>query len=133
MNKPKLGLSTSSFTLLELLVVIGIIAVLLSIGMVSYSAAQKKARDAKRRGDLTAVQNCLEQDYATKTLLPYTYQILSNPLPGVLNCGGTNTMTAPTDPLSPTYNYVVTNSTSSTYTITATLEGGSPFVVEQRQ
>jgi prepilin-type N-terminal cleavage/methylation domain-containing protein len=52
------------FTLLEMLVVVGIIAVLVSIGISSYSTAQKKARDAKRKSDLKAIQNALEQYYS---------------------------------------------------------------------
>jgi type II secretory pathway pseudopilin PulG len=68
---------------LELLVVIGIIGVLATIGFSSYSTAQKKARDAKIKGDMQAMQNGLEQYYSTcgfayptpggptsKTLLP---------------------------------------------------------------
>jgi len=54
----------SGFTLLELLVVIGIIAVLVGIGSVSYSTAQKKARDAKRKGDLQAIHKALEEYYS---------------------------------------------------------------------
>ena len=53
-----------SFTLLEILVVIGIIAVLVGIGSVSYSTAQKKSRDAKRKSDLKAIQTGLEQYYS---------------------------------------------------------------------
>ena len=52
------------FSLLELLVVIGIIAVLLAIGAASYSTVQRKSRDAKRRGDLKALQQAAEQYYA---------------------------------------------------------------------
>jgi len=53
-----------AFTLLEMLVVIGIIAILVGMGLVSYSTAQKKARDAKRKQDLKAIQNGLEQYYS---------------------------------------------------------------------
>lgn len=53
------------FTLLELLVSISIISVLISLAAVSYSSAQKKSRDAKRQGDLKAVQNAFEQYYAS--------------------------------------------------------------------
>ncbi len=49
------------FTLLELLVVIAIIAVLISMATVSYSSAQRKSRDSKRKSDLKAVQAALEQ------------------------------------------------------------------------
>jgi len=52
------------FTLLEMLVVIGIISVLVSMGFVSYSTAQKKARDAKRKLDLGVIKNAMEQYYS---------------------------------------------------------------------
>ena len=53
-----------AFTLLELLVVIGIISVLVGMGTFSYSTAQKKARDSKRKGDLQDIRNALEQYYS---------------------------------------------------------------------
>ncbi len=71
-----------AFTLLEMLIVLGIIAVMLSILTVSYSTAQKKSRDAKRKGDVKAIQNALEQYYS---VCGYTY-----PTP---NSGGS--LTAP--------------------------------------
>ena len=49
------------FTLLELLVVISIIAILIGLSSVSYTTAQKKSRNSKRRGDIKAVQNAFEQ------------------------------------------------------------------------
>ena len=49
------------FTLLELLVVIAIISILVAIGTVSYSAAQTRARDARRRQDIEVIANALEQ------------------------------------------------------------------------
>ena len=52
------------FTLLELLIVIAIIGILVAMGTVSYSTAQKKARDAQRQADLKAIQNAFEQYYA---------------------------------------------------------------------
>lgn len=56
--------ASNGFTLLELLVAIGIIVVIVSMGFVSYSTAQKTARDAKRKSDLKAIQNSLEQYYS---------------------------------------------------------------------
>lgn len=58
------------FTLLELLVVIAIIGILISMGVASFSNGQKKSRDARRREDLKAVQNGLEQYYAQNTAYP---------------------------------------------------------------
>lgn len=55
------------FSLLELLVVISIIGILLAIGAVGFTAAQKRGRDARRRGDLNAWQDALEQLYAEET------------------------------------------------------------------
>lgn len=52
------------FTLLELLVVISIMGILMTLGMVAFSTAQKKGRDAKRTGDIKAMQNAFEQYYA---------------------------------------------------------------------
>ena len=58
------------FTLLELLVVIGIISMLVGVLSVSYSAAQKRGRDSRRRSDTKAMQEALEQYYAENT---YSY------------------------------------------------------------
>lgn len=55
---------TKGFTLVEILVTIAIIGVLTTAGIASYSGSQKRARDAKRKIDLRAVQNALEQYFA---------------------------------------------------------------------
>lgn len=100
------------FTLLELLVVIAIIGILVSLGIVSYSGAQKKARDAQRRADLKAVQDGLEQYYADNTAYPAGD---CNPgtdyLPGGL----------PQDPRWGSYNY--NECLTDLYEICADLEG----------
>ena len=54
----------NAFTLLELLVVIGIIAILVALATVSYSATQQAGRDSRRKQDLVAMQNALEQYYS---------------------------------------------------------------------
>ena len=54
------------FTLLELLVVVSIISILLALGVVAFSTAQRKSRDAKRQGDIKAMQDGFEQFYAVE-------------------------------------------------------------------
>lgn len=55
---------SKAFTLLELLVVISIIGILIALGIVAFSTAQQKSRDARRRGDIKAMQQGFEQYYA---------------------------------------------------------------------
>lgn len=52
------------FTLVELLVVISIIGVLASIGLVAFSSAQARSRDAQRKSDLKQISSSLELYYS---------------------------------------------------------------------
>ncbi len=52
---------SAGFTLIELLVVITIIAILTSIGFVSYIDFSKRGRDAKRQSDMATVQSAMQQ------------------------------------------------------------------------
>jgi len=96
---------SKGFTLLELLVVISIIGIIMAIGSVSFSTAQKKGRDSRRQGDMKAIQKSLEQYYA-----------LANGYPASITSGGsitylTNTLMnlVPYDPKnSGTYVYTYT-------------------------
>jgi len=103
----------SGFTLLEILIVIAIIGILVSLGVVSYSSAQKKARNSKRRGDVKAIQNAWEQYYADNSgLYPANCNVnMSTYLPGGL----------PTDPKGGAY--VPPTCTTSTYCFCGALEG----------
>ncbi|MCX6726984.1 MAG: type II secretion system protein [Candidatus Shapirobacteria bacterium] len=65
MKKRNLG-----FTLFELLVSISIIGILTAIATVSYSSAQKKARDARRMEDMGNIQKAAEVYYSQHS---YTY------------------------------------------------------------
>jgi len=48
------------FTLIELLIVLSIMGVLATLGFQSFTASQKKARDARRKSDLGQIQKALE-------------------------------------------------------------------------
>ena len=86
------------FTLLELLVVISIIGVLVVMGTFSYSTAQKKARDAERKGDLRGIGQALEQYYS---VCGNVYPALSGNLTGSINCSSPAINIMPTIPLDP--------------------------------
>ncbi len=55
--------SENGFTLLELLVVIGIIGLLASIIVVNLTGARKRARDTKRIADVRSMQTAVEEYY----------------------------------------------------------------------
>jgi general secretion pathway protein G len=107
-------LSKRGFTLLELLVVISIIGILVALGAVSYTTAQQKGRDAKRRGDLKSIQSAFEQYYAENG----TYEITCSDM------ATATTMPAglPQDPKPSPHPVYATSCTASTYCICATLE-----------
>jgi type IV pilus assembly protein PilA len=105
------------FTLLEILIVIAIIGILISIGVASYSSAQKKSRDSRRRGDLKAVQSAIEQYYSDSPTASY-------PAAGCAIPATYLPLGLPVDPkdVAP-YQYSFTCATS-TYCICAQLESG---------
>jgi len=108
---------TRGFTLLELLVVIGIIAILVSLAAVAYSAAQKRTRDARRRADLKAVQNALEQYYAANSFL-YPASATCDQIASTTYL---ETGVKPSDPGPYSYTYACT---TTSYCVCAQLEAG---------
>jgi len=80
MNKKSIQLG---FTLIELLIVISIIGILASLTLVSYSGAQKQARDSQRKSDLGQIKNSLENYAGTSNGM---YPISLNG--GVVNFSG---------------------------------------------
>lgn len=121
-----------AFTLLEMLVVIGIISVLVSMGFASYSTVQKKARDAKRQADLKAFQSAMEQCYSINS---FAYPIISTGVGGTsiaedcpIAAGQDLTITDPS-----TKTYTVNPTTTTTYTVQITLESGTIFRIDQQQ
>lgn len=123
------------FTLIELLVVIAIIGLLSTLAVVALGSARLKARDAKRLSDLKQIQTALELYYTDQNAYPAgssvtlgvagtDYVCLDSG--GWENSGGCAANPymglVPKDPGTGTYVY---NMTSSTYSVTATLEGQS--------
>jgi len=68
---PAAGRNSKGFTLVELLVVIIIIAILATVGLVTYGSAQKEARKVKRIRDLEAIETNLQLYYQAKGKYPY--------------------------------------------------------------
>ena len=63
------------FTLFELLVSISIIAILTALATVSYSIAQKKARDARRTQDMDAIRKAQELYYSQNIMYMLVHRL----------------------------------------------------------
>ena len=134
MSKPAMLKVKSGFTLIELLVVISIIGILAGLTLVSFTAAQKQARDTERQSDLKQYQNLLEA-YASTNRGLYPVQtttwelsaLCGNPLPAV-NC--------PQDPSGGTWDYLYISdqagggpTTATKYVLWAYQEATSEYFV----
>ncbi len=135
-KKRTINRNSTGFTLIELLVVISIIAILIAVATVSYTNAQQKGRDNKRKSDLKAVQQALEIYFQQNAKYP-------TGTGGAIVCNNGDTSThawgsaftcnlvtymnpLPKDPITTTstnYNYV-SNSPFSTYQLFAKIENG---------
>lgn len=130
----------AGFTLLELLVVISIIAILITVGLTSFSTSQRKGRDTKRKSDIKEVQNALEQYYS---VCGYQYPLPTGSFYTSINCSSPAISimpTVPSDPRVVTPYYcgptpAASNCTSTSYTICAMLEAETPntFCVSNQQ
>ena len=92
------------FTLIEILIAVAIIAILTAIGIVSYNSVNKRARDAKRLGDMEQLRSSLEMyrsDFGYYPAVnPGSFDVASN-LSTILTVDNTYLPTIPTDPQSP--------------------------------
>ena len=70
------------FTLIELLVVIVIIAILSTIIIVSYTGAQRKARDGKRRTDVQTIASAYQIHYQETKTWNFSNAELQRVVPG---------------------------------------------------
>lgn len=125
----------AGFTLLELLVVISILAILITLALSSYSTAQKKGRDAKRKSDIKEVQSALEQYYS---ICGYNYPTPSGFYSSGVYCASPSIgilPTVPTDPRGTPPYYCGATCDSSQFKLCAVLEAESPtgFCVSNQQ
>ncbi len=70
--KFKNGFTKTGFTIVEIVVIVGIMAVLTTVIFASLDNSKKKSRDQKRVADISAVQLALEQFFARKNYYPTT-------------------------------------------------------------
>jgi type IV pilus assembly protein PilE len=123
-----------AFTLLEMLVVIGIISVLVTMGFVSYSTAQKKARDSKRQSDLKSFQAALEQCYSVNDYTYPTITLGANAYSVSFICPSADGPSAEiTDPTTKIYTRTQ-DTDANTYTVGKVLElSTTPVTISQQQ
>jgi len=76
--------AASGFTIVEQLIVIGIIVILAAIATLAYVSVQKDARDRAREADVTAIMNALEEYYEKNGEYPANDQINTTNSPTVL-------------------------------------------------
>ncbi len=108
------------FTLLELLVTISIIGILLGIGSVSFSTAQKRGRDSRRQSDLKAIQKSLEQCYAVDS--EYLAALPSAGDAVTCTAGGDTLQAVPADPKDSSIEYIEVGTWGDEYELCADLE-----------
>ncbi|MEX1052552.1 MAG: prepilin-type N-terminal cleavage/methylation domain-containing protein [Patescibacteria group bacterium] len=85
------------FTLIEIIIVLGIISILMMLGLVSYPNLQKKARDASRVAEVDNIRSALELYRTNNSYYPESLSDLTE--------NSLYLQTIPTDPLSPKHSY----------------------------
>ena len=129
-------MNKKGFTLIELLVVISIIGILAGMTMVSYTGAQKQARDTQLRSDLAQYRNGLES-YATNNNSLYPVSIARANMPGGVLCTGAFSLmpsyisACPADPLNsaPNLYHYRSNAAGDTWVLWAPLETNNSWEV----
>lgn len=117
-KKHSRSLRQKGFSLLELLVVISIIGILLIIASVGFTTAQQRGRDARRRADMKAWQDALEQTYSAYT----DYQGAGSSATCQDSVDDHMNGITPTDPKGGDYSYTASCPDADSYCICAQLE-----------
>jgi len=138
--------AAKGFTIVELLIVIVVIGILAALVVVTYSGIQAKARDTERKTDIKALHGQLEAYQAQNGKYP-TLANVNDPTFRSTNMKGLDAaaLADPKNPASQTlvaapaanaYAYAVAPAACdngaggdcTSYTLTATLEGGGTYV-----
>ena len=126
------------FTLIELLVVIAIIGILASFAIASFTSAQAKGRDSRRKADVDAIKKALELFHSDTTGAAFYPQGMGTPTGSTLTTPGF-IKAYPADPSSATlfYTYtasggtctagnnLVSNANCTSYSLVACLENAN--------
>lgn len=86
-NQKKNLASQQGFTLIEMLIVVAIVGLLSATIMVGLAQSRAKARDTKRKEDLSQMSKAVELYYTSKSI---GYPNTSGSWWGVTSCGGTH-------------------------------------------
>lgn len=130
---PKMG-----FSLIELLIIIGIIGILAGLLMANFVGVRQRARDGARKSDVRQIQSALELyrsdvgRYSLVTSSPFRLNTSACPTSSGLVSGAITYMQKiPCDPMGTGINYNVgsyyyrSNSSGSTYTLGACIENAN--------
>lgn len=99
------------FTLVELLVTMTIMAVLISLALVSYQGARRSARDGKRKAELEEIRSALEMYRADEGIYP----------PDLPTLDGAGYIEVPSDPIAGR-SYSYNRTSANAYNLCAALE-----------
>lgn len=87
-------LSQNAFSLVELMITIGIIALVAAAALGSVSAIQKSSRDTQRKADLNTIKSALQQYYANENHYPDSLVLTAGA--AINSCTGLSGCTNPT-------------------------------------
>lgn len=102
-NHLAFSIQHSAFTLIELLVVISIIGILAGVALVSFTGAQRQARDSQRKSDIKQYQTLLETYAGSNNNLYPSWTVDTRP--DTLCPAPLGPTSCPRDPSSTTYEY----------------------------
>ncbi len=118
------------FSLIEILLVIAILAVISTIGAVSFSSIRNKSEDAKRKTDVGEIRSALEQYKSINNRYPTPNITITMGLEfgtaGLLDASHTYMSKIPQDPDFPVKTYYYESTDGSDYILRSELNNPEP-------